>query len=162
MTKLPRERRAVVYQGYQWNPETRTVDDVWAAWHECEPGRYRHWNEILRTWHNAFWAADHHVRYDCGRRMKVSSGSYTIGSYTVTGDCMPPDPVDKPLMKGGMQGDPHLSDMGNPPGAESADDPWEGFPLEGRRIGRVSGQGYARGGVVGDEWQAGWASGGCA
>lgn len=41
----------------------------WMAWHErCG------WTEVLIYWHNAFWAADHHMRYDCGRR-SPSSGT---------------------------------------------------------------------------------------
>lgn len=42
---------------------------VWNACHACG------WCEDLTEWHNAFWAADHHVRYDCGRREQVSSGN---------------------------------------------------------------------------------------
>jgi hypothetical protein len=40
----------------------------WNARHECG------WWEDTAFWHNAFWAADHHVRYDCGRREQMSSG----------------------------------------------------------------------------------------
>lgn len=41
----------------------------WLAHHdECD------WFEELDEWHNAFWAADHHVRYDCGQREQPSSG----------------------------------------------------------------------------------------
>jgi hypothetical protein len=35
------------------------------------------WFENLAYWHNAFWAADHHVRYDCGKR-EPSSGGYVL------------------------------------------------------------------------------------
>lgn len=43
---------------------------VFVAKHECG------WAESCTAWHNAFWAADHHVRYDCGRREQPSSGGY--------------------------------------------------------------------------------------
>ncbi len=45
----------------------------WGAHHdECG------WHEYVSFWHSAFWAADHHVRYDCGRREQPSSGTYTL------------------------------------------------------------------------------------
>jgi hypothetical protein len=44
---------------------------TWLAHHdECG------WCEELTAWHNAFWAADHHMRHDCGRR-EPSSGDMT-------------------------------------------------------------------------------------
>lgn len=51
--------------------ETWGQEISWVASHDCM------WHEHLTAWHNAFWAADHHVRYDCGRREQASSGGYT-------------------------------------------------------------------------------------
>jgi hypothetical protein len=114
---------------------------VYIARHDCG------WREELNEWHNAFWAADHHVRYDCGRREQMSSGRYALmpdpweahyraqlaagepicfcgtpwsrhgttryGGYTVTADCMPPDPV----------GETHLR-KGRPEQSSSKDEAW--------------------------------------
>jgi hypothetical protein len=67
--------KAQVYQGHWWDSDLCQVVTGYEAWHECRPGEY--WSERTIAWHNAFWAADHHVRHDCGRREQASSGSYT-------------------------------------------------------------------------------------
>jgi hypothetical protein len=52
-----------------------STEHEWLALHWCQGGG--HWREWLTSWHNAFWAADHHMRYDCGRR-EPSSGDMTF------------------------------------------------------------------------------------
>ena len=41
------------------------------------------WFENRTYWYSAFWAADHHMRYDCGRR-SPSSGGYDTRQWTST------------------------------------------------------------------------------
>lgn len=66
--------KAVVYQGDWWDNNLRQVITGYEAWHECASGEY--WTERKTAWHNAFWAADHHMRYDCGRREPSSGDAY--------------------------------------------------------------------------------------
>lgn len=54
----------------------------YGAYHECG------WQEHLTAWHNAFWAADHHMRYDCGRR-EPSSGELRPAPETHEWDSCP-------------------------------------------------------------------------
>jgi hypothetical protein len=55
----------------RWNT-CGSLGFTWLAHHDCG------WMEELDEWHNAFWAADHHMRYDCGRREQPSSGKYAV------------------------------------------------------------------------------------
>lgn len=76
--------KAKVYRATRYEVElswpSATERIVWATHHrDCG------WREELTEWHNAFWAADHHVRYDCGRREQMSSGS-------TQEDCVPGHP----------------------------------------------------------------------
>ena len=63
-------RRAKHYEWVEGSfPREYQESWVYVARHECG------WYEELHYWHSAFWAADHHVRYDCGRR-SPSGGGY--------------------------------------------------------------------------------------
>jgi hypothetical protein len=65
--------KATVRADIWWWEERPGIPSVtWIASHDCN------WHEHLAAWHNAFWAADHHVRYDCGRRKQPSSGAYEM------------------------------------------------------------------------------------
>ena len=55
----------------------------WVAQHRC--GGDHQWGEWLDEWHNALRAADHHMRFDCGRR-EPSSGDVVTHYETVEMD----------------------------------------------------------------------------
>jgi hypothetical protein len=137
--------KALVTKRYFAAPMHPWMERNWIARHECADGSI--WKESLTEWHNAFWAADHHVRYDCGRREQVSSGGY-IPPGIDTGKREPTITVDgreyytfdqrvladrdayelranlawhKARYEGGMRKDPTPSDMDIPQGGESTE-----------------------------------------
>jgi hypothetical protein len=136
------KRRATVER---W-PTYGALGVTWLASHE-ECG----WCDELTAWHNAFWAADHHVRYDCGKR-EPSSGHIWYDGY----------PVDRPqylttaelysLNEGGMQNDPHPSDNGDPLPPACAEDATVELGCITTELGvQVDGDSYARGGAQAGE-----------
>lgn len=122
------------------------------ALHECD--RINHWSEELDAWHNAFWAADHHVRYDCGRREQVSSGRTYPAWFEqqqaqlnarLVADLMP-------FYEGGVQNDPTPSDNGDPLVPACAEDPTVELGAITTELGvQVDGGSYTRGGAQAGE-----------
>jgi hypothetical protein len=109
----------------------------WLASHDCG------WWESLTEWHNALWAADHHVRHDCGRREQPSSG--TVRHYGRDYHLFAPEAA----YEGGMQKTPTPTHMGFPLGREYPEQPTTAGDIY---LGRdVPGQGYTEGGVAGEQ-----------
>lgn len=84
---------------------------LWIASHECARGVY--WTEHLTEWHNAFWAADHHVRYDCGYRSPSSgipAGIETGKRGANVWPFMQDGSVDMGALHGLMPGQPWVED----------------------------------------------------